>query len=187
MLPPRRTRPGPLLPVRRGVISKGLLQAMFRTALHCLPALLFTLAAAALAGCGGPDAAPSAEAGLQEEQVRLPDGAVITCEVTVTPQQHARGLMFREHLPPDRGMLFVFPDFQERPFWMYQTLIPLDIIWMDAGRTIVHIEENIPPCPPEKGRNCPSYGEGVYAKYVLELAAGQAAKHGLAIGGRLEF
>ena len=119
--------------------------------------------------------------------VRLPDGAVIDAEPATTPQQQARGLMFRSELAPDRGMIFMFPDEGPRAFWMYNTLIPLDIIWMNADRRIVFISANTPPCPSPNQAACRNYGEGFAAQYVLELAAGQAAAHGLQVGDRPAF
>ena len=119
--------------------------------------------------------------------VRLPDGAVIDAEPATTPQQQARGLMFRSELAPDRGMIFMFPDEGPRAFWMYNTLIPLDIIWMNADRRIVFISANTPPCPSPNQAECRNYGEGFAAQYVLELAAGQAAAHGLQVGDRPAF
>jgi len=119
--------------------------------------------------------------------VTLPDGAVIRAELAATPADQQRGLMHRTRLASDRGMLFVFPEAVRRPFWMYSTLIPLDIIWMDTNHSIVFISANTPPCPPEKGTNCPNYGGSQPARYVLELAAGAGAGHGLKVGDRLRF
>ena len=95
--------------------------------------------------------------------------------------------MFREELPPDSGMLFAFADMQPRSFWMYQTRIPLDIIWMDDTSRVVHISAGTPPCKAAQGSDCPGYGGDVASQYVLEIAAGQAAAHGLKVGDRLRF
>ena len=119
--------------------------------------------------------------------VRLPNGAVIEAEPAATPQQQARGMMFRSGLAPDRGMLFLFPDERPRAFWMYNTLIPLDILWIGADRRIAFIAPHTPPCRSSVQAECPNYGEGVSAQYVLELAAGQAAAQGLQVGDRLTF
>ena len=95
--------------------------------------------------------------------------------------------MFRTQLAADRGMLFVFPDVQPRAFYMFQTLIPLDIIWIDASRRIVYISKDTPPCSSRNPSQCPTYGEGAPAQYVLELAGGQATAHGLKVGDSLTF
>ena len=84
-------------------------------------------------------------------------------------------------------MLFVFADMQPRSFYMYQTLIPLDILWLNADRRIAYISADTPPCPSKNAAACPNYGEGVPAQYVLELGGGQAAAQGLQVGDRLGF
>lgn len=117
----------------------------------------------------------------------LPNGTEIQVELALTPQEHQTGMMFRDHLPPDNGMLFVFPDTQPRSFYMYQTLIPLDILWIDADRRIAYISANTPPCLATNPSACPNYGGGVAARYVLEIAGGQAVAQGLQVGDQLSF
>ncbi len=95
--------------------------------------------------------------------------------------------MFRDALPPNYGMLFIAPDLSPRSFWMFQTRIPLDIIWLDENRRVVEISAHTPPCGDSNPRNCPSYGGQVPSKYVLELAAGEGAAHGIDVGGQILF
>lgn len=137
------------------------------------------------AGCSGTRS--SSGSGALTIPVRLPDGAVIDAEPATTPQQQARGLMFRSQLAPDRGMIFMFPEESPRAFWMYNTLIPIDIIWINSNNRIVFISAHTPPCPSSNQAECPSYGNGFSAHYVLELAAGEAAAHKLEVGDRLSF
>ena len=145
------------------------------------------------AACGGGASESSAgrekvyRPELPTVAVTLPDGAAVEAELAVTPDEQGRGLMFREYLPNDKGMLFVGSEPRQRGFWMYQCLIPLDIVWLDGNREIVEIERNVPPCKENDSRLCPSYGGSVDSVYVLELAAGQAAAHGLQPGGRIDF
>ena len=120
-------------------------------------------------------------------QVSFPDGATIRAEVAMNILDQARGLMFREELLPGAGMLFVFLEEGERSFWMHRTKIPLDIIWLNANREIVEISADTPPCPSETRDDCPNYGGHAPAQFVLEIAAGQAAAHGLKLGDRLQF
>lgn len=127
------------------------------------------------------------ETRLPTTPITLPNGKVIRAELAVEPADQQHGLMFRTRLAADRGMLFVFPQPGQHPFWMYQTLIPLDIVWLDASRRIVFISANTPPCPPEKGESCPNYGPPGVAQFVLELAAGTAAAQGLKLGDELRF
>jgi len=117
-------------------------------------------------------------------KIYLPDGVSITAELARTDAERQKGLMFRDKLLPDQGMLFVFETEYPYSFWMKSTLIPLDMIWLDKDRTIVHIAKNVPPC---KEDPCPSYSPDRPALYVLELAAGSADRLGLKLFDRLVF
>lgn len=114
----------------------------------------------------------------------LPDATVVTLELALTDEQKALGLMFRDVLPPNHGMLFLFDREDFLPFWMKNTLIPLDFIWLDKEGTVVDVKASAPPC---KLDPCPSYKPKRPARAVLELAGGQAAAHGVKPGVRLEF
>jgi uncharacterized membrane protein (UPF0127 family) len=118
--------------------------------------------------------------------VTLPDGREIRVEVLTRSEDIMRGMMFRESLAPDRGMLFVHTSPGHYSYWMFQCLIPLDIIWLDAGKRIVEISANTPPC---KGgaKSCPSYGGNHDALYVLEIAGGMAQRYGLHAGDSIRF
>jgi uncharacterized protein len=138
-------------------------------------------------GCSAPQQTPPASppaAAASGPRVMLPDGAAIQVELATDDATRAQGLMFRDHLAEDRGMLFLFPESGEYPFWMKNTLIPLDMIWIDDQRRVAHVSSNVPPC---KADPCPNYPPNANAKYVLELAAGVAAKHHLANGQALRF
>jgi len=122
--------------------------------------------------------------------VNLPNGRSIRAEIASTQADQERGLMFRSSLAPDRGMLFVFDRSGLYPFWMYHTLIPLDIVWMDSAHNIVFISANTPACPSENSKDCPNYGSkdlSHLSQYVLELAGGQAAANSLKVGDKLRF
>lgn len=95
-----------------------------------------------------------------------------------------RGLQFRGSLDSYSGMLFIFPQSRRHSFWMKDTLIPLDMIWMDHGRKIVHIEHDVPPCREDP---CPVYTPPQEALYVLEVNAGTAGALGLQLGDEAEF
>ncbi len=97
-----------------------------------------------------------------------------------------RGLMFRTSLAPDRGMLFVYPKPDHYQAWMYQTLIPLDIIWMDSNRQIVALDENAQPCKTQASK-CPKYGGKQISAFVLEIGAGMARKFGLQLGQTIQW
>jgi uncharacterized membrane protein (UPF0127 family) len=117
-------------------------------------------------------------------RVIFPDGFVVSVELATDDDTRAQGLMFRDHLRPGTGMLFFFPAEGNYPFWMKNTIIPLDMIWIDSGRRIAHVASDVAPC---KADPCPSYPPGVNARYVLEVAAGVAKEHGLKAGDQLRF
>ncbi|MBS1875278.1 MAG: DUF192 domain-containing protein [Acidobacteria bacterium] len=120
-------------------------------------------------------------------EVTLPDGAVITVEVMTHPTDMSRGMMFRDSLAPNRGMLFIHGSANRYPYWMYQVKIPLDMIWMDPNRRVVEISANTPPCESKSATACPNYGGHEPAQYVLEINGGHAAKHGVQVGSYLSF
>jgi uncharacterized protein len=141
-------------------------------------AVLFSLAVS----CGGSTAVDD----LNSRVVTLPGGQKVKAEVMIHPGDMGRGMMFRDSLAPDRGMLFLHRQSGRHTYWMYQVKIPLDIIWLDENRRIVEISANTPPC--EKGANeCPHYGGKADSRYVLELAGGMARKFGLQEGHQLKF
>jgi len=128
--------------------------------------------------------------GTQSEEnlvrVTTPTGMTIIAELADTTEKRARGLMFRESLAKDRGMLFTFPQPQHWTFWMKNTRISLDIIWMDRNKKIVHVERNVPACS-RTDDGCPQYQPNEEASYVLELAAGMAEALRLHRGVKLQF
>ena len=94
-------------------------------------------------------------------------------------QERAQGLMFVEDLPDNEGMLFIFRNMQPRAFWMLNTRIPLDILYLDDEFRIVAWSLNTPPC---RTRSCPNYPSGRPAQYVLEVNAGEMEALGVEIG-----
>jgi uncharacterized membrane protein (UPF0127 family) len=128
------------------------------------------------------DPGPRPRAALPE--ATLPDGTVLTLELALTDEERARGMMFRPSLPADRGMLFVFPNSQRRSFWMKDTLIALDIVYLDEQGRVVSVSADAAPCYEEP---CPNYLSSGPAAAVLEVNAGAAAAHGVVEGARLEF
>jgi uncharacterized protein len=124
---------------------------------------------------------------LYSRVVRMPDGAKYRAEVVTKPFDMSRGLMFRDSLAADRGMLFIYGSAGRYPVWAYQNRIPLDVIWMDQNRLITEIVANQQPCKAESANKCPQSGGTFRSLFVLELNAGIAAKHNLKPGDRLDF
>lgn len=139
---------------------------------------------ALLLSCANPTVPQKTAELSNKPRVVFPDGFVVRVELATDDETRAQGLMFRDHLRDGTGMLFLFPRTAEYPFWMKNTLIPLDMIWMDEQRRIVHVKSDVPPCQADP---CPSYAPGVPARYILEVAAGVARQHQLGPGNVLRF
>ena len=110
-------------------------------------------------------------------------GKKIKLEVTKTPEQQAIGLMYRTSLPDDQGMLFTFNPPQAVAFWMKNTLIPLDMVFLRNG-VVQAIAVNVPPC---KSNPCPSYPSSKIIDQVIEVRAGLTAELGLKAGDRISI
>ena len=111
-------------------------------------------------------------------------GTCFKVELAEPRAEQARGLSSRQSLPRDWAMLFVFSRAGEYPFWMKDTLIPLDIIWLDGDKRVVSVKENAQPC---LGVNCPLFYPGKEAQYVLEINAGSVKRLGLIEGEIMSF
>ena len=109
-------------------------------------------------------------------------GKNFAVEIADTSEKQALGLMFRDNMEADKGMLFIFPNEAPRSFWMKNTRIPLDIMYFDKELKMVSISADTPPC---KVTRCPSYPSKGPAMYVLELNAGAAKKLGVGEGDKL--
>ena len=103
----------------------------------------------------------------------------VNIELALTEEQQKIGLMNRANLSEDAGMLFVYKDMNLKKFWMKNTLIPLDIIWMDNSNRIIYIERNAQPCTRDP---CDIYGIDALSKDVLEVNGGFATKNNLLVG-----
>jgi uncharacterized membrane protein (UPF0127 family) len=106
---------------------------------------------------------------------------VVRVEIAADDPSRTRGLMFRRSLDPDRGMIFVFPASEEHSFWMHNTLLALDLIFLDETRQVVGVVANATPqtdTPRTVGKS---------SRYVVEVAAGEAAAHAVGPGTRAAF
>ena len=142
------------------------------------------LAAYSLAGlalCAMPASLGAAPAVIP---LTLPSAKVLQVEVMVKDEDRAMGLMFRPSLAPDRGMLFLFEDSDFHGIWMKNCKFPIDILWLDADRKIVHVQEGAPPCTKEP---CAVYTPLRRASYVVELGSGQARREKAAVGETVGF
>ncbi|NIJ68896.1 DUF192 domain-containing protein [Xanthomonas sp. 60] len=137
-------------------------------ALILLPLLL-------LAGCA---------TGAANHWVEL-QGTRYKVELALDFDARERGLMFRDSLPEDHGMLFIHDEEAMQAYWMRNTRIGLDILYFDNARRLVSQQRDVPPC--SAGYRCPPYPSTGPARYVLELNAGQAEKLDLKDGAELTF
>lgn len=119
--------------------------------------------------------------------IRTPSGGTIQAELADTPFKRATGLMYRDHLKKDHGMLFVFGQPHAWSFWMKNTKIALDLIWLDDKKRVVHIERNVPVCT-KADDSCPQYRPNSEdAVFVLEIAGGTAEGYKIEKGSTLQF
>jgi hypothetical protein len=112
----------------------------------------------------------------------------VKLEVAQTTEEIQRGLMYRTSLPEDAGMVFLFHPAHPVRFWMYHTLIPLDMLFIRDGK-IVRISENVPPCHSENPHDCALYPkEGdINSSEVLELNGGYCKRQGIKQGDSIQF
>jgi len=110
-------------------------------------------------------------------------------ELAVSESERYQGLSGRTMLDTDRGMLFIYNNGNDPKFWMKDTLIPLDIIFIGSDRRINAIAKNASPCTKEEEiiRGCPIYSSGNMSQYILELAGGTTEKYGINVGDYLKF
>ena len=146
--------------------------------------LLAPVVALLMTGCGEK---PTTMDEFRSTEVLFPGGQKILAEMMRSEHEISRGMMFRQSLRPDRGMLF----FHGRPgnwtYYMFQVEIPLDIVWLDGAKRIVEMSPNTPPCTSKSARECPVYGGKAESQYVLELAGGQIENFKLKLGDTIRF
>jgi uncharacterized membrane protein (UPF0127 family) len=149
--------------------------------------VLLTALVASAGGCrNGRSAAPPGSTAVATPTVILhgePGGRSIPVRVELarTDTERERGLMYRNHLDPDAGMLFLFPRPAPLAFWMRNTLIPLDMIFIDQDRRILGIVENAAP-ETETARRVDGDSQ-----YVLEIVGGMSQRWGIRAGSAVEF
>jgi len=110
------------------------------------------------------------------------DGEQFKLEVETSPAGQAKGLGGRSSLPQDKGMLFVFPTVAIQCFWMKDMKFPIDMIWTNPTKQVVHIQANVSPST-YPNTFCPS----TPAKYVIELNAGATARANITTSQTLNF
>jgi len=107
------------------------------------------------------------------------EGSCIDVELATTPKEMTIGLMNRTSLPENKGMLFIFDEKSSYKLWMKNTLIPLDMIWLDENGKIIYIERNAQPCYVP---TCSAFGPESSSKYALEVNGGYTERHKIKSG-----
>jgi uncharacterized membrane protein (UPF0127 family) len=156
----------------------------------------------ALAACGGTDTEPAQDAALPPAASVQPTSVTfdtatatfivagreipIRVEIAERPDQRAFGLMDRDSLGADAGMIFLYQEIQDASssFWMYRTRIPLDIAFFDGAGRIVAIRQMLPCASPDAAR-CPSYPAGAPFYGAVEANRGHFARSGIGTGDRI--
>ncbi|HZP46590.1 MAG TPA: DUF192 domain-containing protein [Candidatus Binataceae bacterium] len=145
----------------------------FRPARRVIASLALLLSLAVACCARGPEVTLSAPNGTPL--------ATVSVEIADTPSARELGLMYRQHLDENAGMIFLFPDAQRLTFWMKNTVIPLDMIFADTNGRIVGIVENAEPFSER------TVGPDADAQYVLEVNGGFARRHHVAVGDLMKF
>ena len=165
-----------------------------RPDIRVLPPTLIAAPSATPTGAATPAPSPREEGFLAIEDVEDPasireislKGHIFVLEIADTPAERALGLMHRESLAEDAGMLFVFSAERTLNFWMKGTLIPLDILYIDAEGVVVDIR-TMHPQPGVPDSELRSYPSAAPAQYALEINAGLAESLGFAVGDQALF
>lgn len=139
--------------------------------------MMRALAGAIAFGCSVAAHATTLDAVIYTKHGEVP----LTLEIAATPPQRERGLMERETIGPNDGMIFLFPQPQPLAFWMKHTRIPLDMIFIDEHCRIVTIHANVPPESLDQRR---SHGA---AMAVIELDGGRAARDSIHVGDHVRY
>ena len=113
------------------------------------------------------------------------EGFELSAEIPVTGELMSKGLSVKNQLRENESMLFVFEEPLRHTFWMKDMKFPIDIIWLDSNGKIVHIEENLMPCP--LVLICLSYAPNADSQYVLETIAGFAQRLNISLGTTIKF
>jgi hypothetical protein len=115
-------------------------------------------------------------------RIATPGGTVdVALEVADTPDTRARGLMYRKSLPDGHGMLFVFDEDDDHEFWMKNTVISLDMLFIARDGRLVGVRADATPL------STATIGVGAPSRFVLEVPGGWAARHGVAAGAHVEL
>jgi hypothetical protein len=177
-----------------GFAVPGYNRTMRRRGVHRAREIAALAAAVSLVACGTQGRATGGSSGgagsgvaqrvegARSVAATTPGGTTLVLEIARSNAERARGLMHRAEVPPGTGMIFFFDSPARHSFWMFNCLVALDLVWLDAQGTVVDVKVAAPPCPAEP---CESYMPSGPASIVIEVAAHEAARLGLVPGARV--
>ena len=113
-----------------------------------------------------------------------PAGVWVLAERADSPEKRSRGLMFRSSLRERDAMIFYFDEAAYQTFWMFNTRIPLTVIFLDDGLRVVDMK-NMAPCPEKNAELCPTYTSQGLARYAIEVNQGFVGKYDIKVGDRV--
>jgi hypothetical protein len=113
------------------------------------------------------------------------NNVILQADVALSSEEQTKGLSIKDSLNSNEGMIFPYESPRTLSFWMKDMKFPIDILWLDADKKVVHIEEGLQPCSPLLP--CPSYAPDVQAQYVLETVAGFSSANGITTGTPVKF
>lgn len=142
--------------------------------------MIFSLTLAAALNTPSPAPTPQS---LRVVALHAPK-ATLRVQVADTEPERELGLMWVRRLPPHTGMVFVFPKSGPQEFWMKDTLVPLDMVFVAADGTVTSVAKNVPVVSADAGDNVIPRRSGT-GRYVIELPANEAAADGLAPGAHI--
>jgi uncharacterized membrane protein (UPF0127 family) len=116
--------------------------------------------------------------------VSFPNGHELETEVADTPEKLLFGLAFRETLPANSGMLYIFESTGQNHLWTKEYHFPVDVMWIDESHQIVGLKENVAPCRED---DCPKYSSPEPVRYALQTEAGFIKREGITIGQELKY
>ena len=117
--------------------------------------------------------------------VSFPNGRELETEVADTPEKLLFGLAFRETLPPNGGMLYIFESTGQNHVWTKEYRFPVDMMWIDESHHIVGLKENVAPC---RADDCPKYSSAPEAvRYAIQTEAGFIQREGITVGLELKY
>jgi uncharacterized protein len=109
----------------------------------------------------------------------------LSADIPTARELMAKGLAVKNELREDESMLFVFEEPSRHSFWMKDMRFPIDILWIDSNGRVVHIEQNLQPCP--LVLVCPGYAPALDSQYVLETVSGFSQRHNIGLGTEVKI